>query len=44
MIKKNYTFTDINNFLRINNFTQIYKAKMPFRKTFAYIYQKKREL
>ncbi len=44
MIKKNYTFTDINNFLRINNFTQIYKAKMPFRKTFEYIYQKKREL
>ncbi len=41
MIKKNYTFSDINYFLLKNNFTQIYKSKMPFRKTFEYIYEKK---
>ncbi len=41
MIIKNYTFSDINNFLKMNNFFQIYKAKMPFRKTFEYIYIKK---
>jgi len=41
MIKKNYTFTDINALLKINSFVQIYKSKMPFRKTFEYIYQKK---
>ena len=38
MIVKNYKFGDINNLLRINNFIQIYKYKMPFRKTFEYIY------
>lgn len=38
MIVKNYKFHDINNLLRINNFIQIYKYKMPFRKTFEYIY------
>ena len=41
MIKKNYTFSDINYFLLKNNFIQIYKSKMPFRKTFEYIYEKK---
>ena len=41
MIRKNYTFTDINKLLKINNFVQIYKSKMPFRKTFEYIYKKK---
>ena len=41
MIKKNYTFSDINYYLLKNNFTQIYKSKMPFRKTFEYIYEKK---
>ena len=41
MIKKNYTFSDINYFLLKNNFTQIYKSKMPFRKTFEYIYEQK---
>jgi len=41
MIIKNYTFRDINNFLKMNNFSQIYKTKMPFRKTFEYIYIKK---
>ena len=38
MLKKNYKFSDINSFLLNNNFKQIYKIKMPFRKTFEYIY------
>ena len=38
MIKKNYTFRDINNFLNKNGFMQTAKFKMPFRKTFEYIY------
>ena len=38
MIKKNYNFRDINNLLISNNFEKIYKSKMPFRKTFEYIY------
>jgi len=38
MIKKNYNFSDIHNFLKKNNFDQLYKSKMPFRKTFEYIY------
>ena len=40
MIKKNYTFNDINELLKQNSFKQIYKSKMPFRKTFEYIYCK----
>ncbi|WP_023648989.1 FkbM family methyltransferase [Candidatus Pelagibacter ubique] len=39
MIVKNYFFSDIHKFLKDNNFQQIYKSKMPFRKTFEYIYQ-----
>lgn len=38
MLKKGYSFTDINALLVQNNFKQIYKSKMPFRKTFEYIY------
>ena len=41
MIVKNYFFSDIHNFLKENNFKQIYKSKMPFRKTFEYIYTNK---
>ena len=41
MIIKNYFFSDIHHFLRENNFTQLYKSKMPFRKTFEYIYVNK---
>ena len=41
MIKKNYKFSDVHNLLNKNNFEQIYKAKMPFRKTFEYIYRNK---
>ena len=38
MIKKDYTFKDIHELLTKNNFKKIYKSKMPFRKTFEYIY------
>ena len=38
MIKKDYTFRNINDLLVKNNFKKIYKSKMPFRKTFEYIY------
>ena len=41
MIVKNYFFSDIHNFLKENNFHQLYKSKMPFRKTFEYIYVNK---
>ena len=41
MIKKNYKFSDVHDFLIKNNFNQIFKAKMPFRKTFEYIYKNK---
>ena len=40
MIKKNYTFSSINDLLIKNNFKKIYKSRMPFRKTFEYIYIK----
>ena len=39
MLKKGYTFSDINDFLKKNNFKKIYKSKMFFRKTFEYIYE-----
>ena len=41
MIKKNYKFGDVHDFLNKNNFELIFKAKMPFRKTFEYIYKNK---
>ncbi len=41
MLKKGYTFRDIHKLLSDNNFIQIFKAKMPFRKTFEYIYVNK---
>jgi FkbM family methyltransferase len=39
MIIKNYTFEKINNFLIQNNFKKVFRVKMPFRKTFDYIYE-----
>ncbi len=42
MIIKNYKFKDVNDLLKKNNFTQIYKYKMPFRKTFEYIYVRRK--
>ena len=41
MIFKGYKFKDINDFLLQNNFKQIFKIKMPLRKTFEYIYKNK---
>ena len=40
MINKGYKFSDINNLLLKNNFKQVLKLKMYFRKTFEYIYIK----
>ena len=42
MIKKGYTFEDINKLLIKNNFNKIYKSRMPFRKTFEYIYKREK--
>ena len=42
MIKKNYTYCDIRNFLNKNNFYLSLKIKMNFRKTFEYIYENKK--
>ena len=41
MINKSYTFSDIHNLLKKYNFEKIFKSKMPFRKTFEYIYRNK---
>ena len=41
MLCKNYTFSDIHSLLVKNNFKQVFKYKMAFRKTFEYIYEKK---
>ncbi len=40
MIKKNYNYSDINQYLVNKGFNLKYKFKMPFRKTFEYIYSK----
>ena len=42
MLAKGYKFSQINKFLKKNNFIKVYKSKMFFRKTFKYIYEKKR--
>ena len=39
MIKKNYTFKDINAILIKFGFKKVYKSKMYFRKSFEYIYK-----
>tara|TARA_B110000977_G_scaffold125183_1_gene160301 strand:- start:3653 stop:4384 length:732 start_codon:yes stop_codon:yes gene_type:complete len=39
MIKKNYKFHDIHKYLLKNNFKNVFKVKMIFRKSFEYIYQ-----
>lgn len=41
MLIKKYKFSDIHKLLSRNNFKQIFKNKMPFRKTFEYIYERK---
>ena len=40
MIRKNYKFKDISKLLKHNNFKLVYKTKMPFRKSFEYIFGK----
>ena len=42
MILKDYKFSEINNLLMRNNFKQIFKSKMIFRKSFEYIYINKK--
>ena len=42
MIIKNYKFGDIHKLLIDNEFKKIYKTKMPFRKSFDYIYENKK--
>ena len=39
MIKKNYTFKDINYILQKFGFKKVFKSKMIFRKSFEYIYK-----
>jgi FkbM family methyltransferase len=39
MIIKDYNFRNINDLLVKNKFRKIFKIKMPFRKTFEYIYE-----
>ena len=40
MIIKNYKFSDIHKLLKNNGFRSVFKIKMPFRKSFDYIYIK----
>lgn len=44
MIEKKYKFSQISKLLKENNFIQMLKLKMPFRKTFEYIYFNKKVL
>ena len=39
MLNKDYTFTQVNNFLVNNGFKKVFKTKMFYRKTFEYIYK-----
>ena len=39
MIKKNYTFSDIHKLLDNSGFVKRFKSRMPFRKSFEYIYE-----
>ena len=39
MLQKNYTFSDIHNLLKDKkSLNKFFKVKMPFRKTFEYVY------
>ena len=38
MLKKDYKYSDVDYFLKKNNFKKVFKTKMFFRKTFEYIY------
>lgn len=39
MLKKDYTFYDIHSYLLRKGFQKIFKIKMPFRKSFEYVYE-----
>ena len=39
MLIKDYTFTQVHNFLINNGFKKVFKTKMFYRKTFEYIYK-----
>jgi len=41
MIEKNYKFSDIHDLLTEKGFNKSFKIRMPFRKSFDYIYKKK---
>jgi FkbM family methyltransferase len=41
MLIKNYKFRDMHKLLHDNGFEKIFKTKMPFRKSFDYIYENK---
>jgi hypothetical protein len=41
MIKKNYKFSEMHDFLINNGFFRVFKIKMPLRKSFDYIYSQK---
>ena len=41
MLKKNYKFSEIHEFLSLKGFNRVFKIKMPLRKSFDYIYRKK---
>lgn len=38
-IEKQYNLSDIHNYLKSNNFSKVFKVKMPMRKVFDYIYR-----
>jgi len=40
MIKKNYKYSDIHEYLKKKGFHKVFKIKMPLRKSFDYIYKK----
>jgi len=43
MVRKDYKFSDLNNFLDKNNFSLKFKIRMKFRKTFEYIYENQKK-
>ena len=42
MLKKNYSFSDVHNYLTKNGFRKEFKLKMFFRKSFEYIYKNRK--
>ena len=44
MVKKDYKYSDLKNYLNKNNFYLKYKIKMSFRKTFEYIFENEKSI